>query len=97
MSYLPKGSGNSAHSEIQWENWHYEQDQQYSWHSQQDTQQEEGTEAPQKNSWQDTQQLEKPEAPLDVGIQWPSDSMWYCVAVILSAWGLVEDWEAVDS
>ena len=30
------------------------------------------------------------------GSQWPPCSIWYQVATILSAWILVEDWEAVD-
>ena len=40
------------------------------------------------------QQVVEPKAPLDGGSQWPPYSMWYHVATTLSAWGLVEDWEA---
>ena len=51
----------------------------------------------QRYNWctqQDTQQVEEPKAPLDGGSQWPPDSMWHCVAVILSACALVENREA---
>ena len=45
----------------------------------------------------DTQQVEEPEAPPDGGSQWPPYGMWYHVAMILSVWALMEDWEAVGS
>ena len=51
------------------------------------------------NNWcsqQDTQRVEEPEAPLDGGSQWPTYSMWYHVAMILSVWALMGNWEVVD-
>ena len=77
-------------------NWRQDQDEQDNWHSQRDTQQVEGPESSQKKKQQETQQVGKPEAPLDGGSQWPLYSLWYCVAVILLAWALVEDWEVVN-
>lgn len=54
-------------------------------------------EAPQKKNRQDTTQpVREPEAQLDEGSQWPSDSMWYHVAVILLAWAPAGDWKVVD-
>ena len=36
------------------------------------------------------------EAPMEGGSQWPPQSMWYLVAVVLFAWASMEDWEAVN-
>ena len=38
-------------------------------------------------SWQDIHRVGEPEAPLDGGSQWPPDSMWYWVTVVLSGVG----------
>ena len=42
------------------------------------------------------QWVEKPETPLDGASQWPPYSIWCCMAVALSVWAPVEDWEVVD-
>ena len=52
----------------------------------------------QKYNWhspQDTRQAKEPEALLDGESQWPPNSMWYHVAVILLAWAPVKHWEAL--
>lgn len=38
----------------------------------------------------------EPEAPTDRGSHWPPHNMWYLVALALSAWALVEDWESMN-
>ena len=90
------GSVYSTHSEIQQDNWCHKQDQQCSWCSEKDNQQAEEPEVSHKKTRQETQQIWEPGAPLDGGNQWPPYSMWYPVAMILSAWALVEDWETMD-
>ena len=68
---------NSVHREIQQDNWHHKQDDQwYNW-----------------NSRQDTQRVGKSEAPLDGASQWPPDSIWYCVASVLLTRAPMEDWD----
>lgn len=77
--------------------WLYEQDQQYSWHSQLDTQQEGGLRLHRRDSWQDTQQLEKPKRLHRMEESSGHQIVCEYSAAVISAWALVEDWEAVDN
>ena len=48
------------------------------------------------HSQQDTQKVEESKTLLDGRSQWLPYSMWYLVAMVLSAWAPMEDWEAVN-